>query len=185
MPRPCIILGVVEYDPQIHHRRSTRLAGYDYSQAGAYFITVCTHNRDLLLQVHHVQEVISSSWHTLPVRFPSVTLDEFVTMPNHMHGIIILRGAASGTLTDRALGGGAADRGAASGAPTLGRVVCAFKSVSAVAANNALDRSGQPFWQRNYYEHVIRDEEELNAVRRYIRENPLKWSDDPDNPANL
>ena len=75
--------------------------------------------------------------------------------------------------------------GAASGAPTLGRVVRAFKSVSAVAANKALDRSGQPFWQRNYYEHVIRDEEELNAVRRYIRENPLKWSDDPDNPANL
>ena len=166
MPRPCIILGVVEYDPQIHHRRSTRLAGYDYSQAGAYFITVCTHNRDLLLQVHHVQEVISSSWHTLPVRFPSVTLDEFVIMPNHVHGIIMLMGAASG-------------------APTLGRVVRAFKSVSAVAANNALDRSGQPFWQRNYYEHVIRDEEELNAVRRYIRENPLKWSDDPDNPANL
>ena len=87
-------------------------------------------------------------------------------MPNHLHGIIILRGAASS-------------------APTLSRVVRAFKSVSAIAAIKALSRSRQPLWQRNYYEHVIRDEEELNAVRRYVRENPLKWSDDPDNPANL
>jgi len=96
-------------------------------------------------------------------------------MPNHVHGIIMLMGAASGAPTDRA----------ASGAPTLGRVVRAFKSVSAITANEALGRSGQPFWQRNYYEHVIRDEEELNVVRRYVRENPLRWSDDPDNPANL
>ena len=155
----------MKYDPQVHHRRSIRLTGYDYSQPGAYFITICTHNRALFLQAERLQEVVRSAWHDLPLRFPSVVLDEFVIMPNHVHGIISLRGAASS-------------------APTLGRVVRAFKSVSAIAANKALGRSGQPFWQHNYYEHVIRDEEELNAVRRYIRENPLKWSDDPDNPAN-
>ena len=156
----------MKYRPQGLHRRSIRLQGFDYSQAGAYFITICTHNRALFLQAERVQEVVRSAWHDLPVRFPSVVLDEFVIMPNHVHGIISLRGAASG-------------------APTLGRVVRAFKSVSAITANEALGRSGQPFWQRNYYEHVIRDEEELNAVRRYVRENPLRWSDDPDNPANL
>ena len=166
---------VVKHGPQIHHRRSIRLQGFDYSQAGAYFITICTHNRALFLQAERVQEVVRSAWHDLPVRFPSVVLDEFVIMPNHVHGIIMLMGAASGAPTDRA----------ASGAPTLGRVVRAFKSVSAITANEALGRSGQPFWQRNYYEHVIRDEEELNVVRRYVRENPLRWSDDPDNPANL
>ena len=155
----------MKYRPQGLHRRSIRLQGFDYSQAGAYFITICTHNRALFLQAERVQEVVRSAWHDLPLRFPSVVLDEFVIMPNHVHGIISLRGAASS-------------------APTLGRVVRAFKSVSAIAANKALGRSGQPFWQHNYYEHVIRDEEELNAVRRYIRENPLKWSDDPDNPAN-
>ncbi len=109
-------------------------------------------------------------------------------MPNHVHGIVMLKGAASGAPTTELGAASSApttELGAASSAPTLGRVVRAFKSVSAIAANAALGRSGQPFWQRNYYEHVIRDEEELNAARRYIRENPLKWSDDPDNPANL
>ena len=120
----------VKDDPQVHRRRSIRLAGYDYSQAGAHFITICTHRQELLLQVHHVQEVISSSWHALPVRFPSVTLDEFAIMPNHVHGIIILMGAASS-------------------APTLGKVIRAFKSISAIEANKALNRSGQPFWQRS------------------------------------
>jgi len=123
-----------------------------------------------------VQEVVRSAWYGLPVRFPTVALDEFVVMPNHVHGIVVLEAAPSGA---------AASRGAASGVLTLGRVVRAFKSVSAIAGNKALGRSGQPFWQRNYYEHIIRDEDDLDAVRRYIRENPLKWSDDPDNPANL
>ena len=147
-------------------------------------MTVCTYNRDLLLQVQEIQGVISSTWHTLPVRFPAVALDEFVIMPNHLHGIIILRGAASSAPADRALGGGAANRGAASSAPTLGQVVRAFKSASAIEANQVLNRSGQPFWQRNYYEHVIRNDHDLNRIREYIRDNPLKWSDDPDNPSN-
>jgi len=174
-PPPLYYPGVVKYDLRIHHRRSLRLQAFDYSQAGAYSITICTHNRELLLHDETLKERVLSAWQDLVTRFPSIALDEFVIMPNHVHGIIMLRGATSGS--------GAA-RDAASGAPTLGRLVRAFKSVSAIAANEALGRLGQPFWQRNYYEHVIRDEEELNAVRRYIRDNPLNWSDDPDNPAN-
>ena len=156
----------VKDDPQVHRRRSIRLAGYDYSQTGAYFITICTHNRALFLQTEGVQEAACSVWHDLPARFPTVALDEFTVMPNHIHGIIFLMGAASS-------------------APTLGKVIRAFKSISAIEANKALNRSGQPFWQRNYYEHIIRDEDELHALRQYIRDNPLKWDEDPDNPSNL
>jgi putative transposase len=158
----------VRYDPQVHHRRSIRLAGYDYSQGGAYFITICTHNRELSLQREPVQEAVRSAWCGLPARFPGVALDEFVMMPNHIHGIIVL-----------------AEEGAASSAPTLGQIVRAFKSISAIAANRVLGRSNRPFWQRNYYEHVIRDEEELNAIRQYIVDNPSGWADDPENPSNM
>ena len=87
----------MKYDPQIHHRRSVRLPGYDYSQPGAYFVTICTYNRELSLQ-DQVKEAVRSVWLGLPARFPRVVLDEFVIMPNHLHGIIILAPtAASGT----------------------------------------------------------------------------------------
>ena len=159
----------MKYDPQVHDRRSIRLPGYDYSQPGAYFVTICTHNRDLLLRTEPVQEAVRSTWEAIPQRFRAVTLDEFVVMPNHVHGIIILGDAT----------------GAASGAPTLGAIIRAFKSISAIQSSRILNRSGLPFWQRNYYEHVIRDEDELNIIRQYICDNPRNWLDDPDNPSNL
>jgi len=169
----------VGYDPRIHHRRSIRLAGYDYSHAGACFVTICTHNRALSLQAEPVREVVRLAWCGLSARFPIVALDEFVIMPNHVHAIIILvdaaiRGAASSAPTG--MGGGAA---------TLGHVVRAFKSISAIEANKILGQSNRPFWQRNYYEHIIRDEEELSVLRQYIRDNPGNWLDDPDNPSNM
>ena len=169
----------MKYDPQLHHRRSIRLSGYDYSQPGAYFVTICTYNRELSLKAEQVKEIVRSAWDSLPARFPHVMLDEFVMMPNHIHGIIILAPTAGAPP-----GRGAASRGAASSAPTLGRVVRAFKSVSAIEANRIMSRSERPFWQRNYYEHIIRDEDELNIIRQYIRDNPLGWEQDPDNPAN-
>jgi putative transposase len=162
----------VGYDPRIHHRQSVRLAGYDYAHAGAYFVTICIHNRALSLQPEPVREAVRLAWCGLSARFPIVALDEFVIMPNHVHGIIILAD-------------GAASSGAASSAPTLGDVVRAFKSISAIEANKILGQSNRPFWQRNYYEHIIRDEEELSALRQYIRDNPGDWLDDPDNPSNL
>ena len=169
----------MRYDPRIHRRRSIRLPEYDYSQPGAYFVTICAHDREMSLQAEQVQDAVRSAWSGLPNRFPNVTLDEFVVMPNHVHGIIILEGDAS---SDGAASGA---EGAASSAPTLGAIVRAFKSVSAMEANKALVRSGRPFWQRNYYEHVIRDDDELNAIRQYVRDNPANWDGDPDNPSNL
>ena len=168
----------MKYNPELHHRRSIRLRDYDYSQPGAYFVTVCTHNRDLLLESAAAQGAVLAAWQELPTRFPAVALDEFVIMPNHVHGIVILvagrslRGAASHAPTNRVR-------------PTLGEVVLAFKSLSAIKVNAILNRTGLRFWQRNYYEHVIRDEDELSGIRQYIRDNPLPWHEDPENPSNL
>jgi REP element-mobilizing transposase RayT len=160
----------VRYDPKVHHRHSIRLKGYDYSWAGAYFITACTHEREMVLDMPAVAWAAQDVWLGIPVRFPSVALDEFVVMPNHVHGVIFLV---------RDVGGGGA-----SPAPTLADVICAFKSVSAIAGNKALGRSGRPFWQRNYYERVIRNEDELNDIRQYIRDNPKNWDKDPNNPEH-
>jgi REP element-mobilizing transposase RayT len=162
----------MKYDPGIHRRRSVRLARYDYAQPGAYFVTICANNRELSLQADQVKEAVRSVWLGLPARFPRVVLDEFVIMPNHLHGIIILAPTA-------------ASKGAASSAPTLGQIIRAFKSLAAIEANRILCSSERPFWQRNYYEHIIRNEDELNIIQQYIRDNPLKWDLDPDNPAGL
>jgi hypothetical protein len=107
-----------------------------------------------------------------------IELDAFVLMPNHVHGILVLIGAGLALPVE----------GAASSAPTgtesitVGNVLRAFKSITAIAVNRLSSRSGKPFWQRNYYEHVIRNEESLNRIREYIATNPLRWELDRENP---
>lgn len=164
----------MKYDPRVHHRRSIRLKGYDYSQSGAYFVTICTNTREMLLVNDTIQDVIQSTWNELPDRFTKLSLDEFIIMPNHVHGILVLNGPDERDHAD-----------VRHARPTLAAVVGAFKSISAIAANRLLGRSGTPFWQRNYYEHVIRSDEKLNQIRQYIRDNPAKWADDPNNPENI
>jgi REP element-mobilizing transposase RayT len=180
----------MNYDPNVHHRRSIRLPEYDYSQAGAYFVTICTHDRALLLNAESVQEVVNSTWHSLLSRFPTIALDEFIIMPNHVHGIIFLDDPGLGTASSApTLSAAKSPFRVASAAftvdlhdaPTLGQVVRALKSRSAIEANKVLNRSGQ-FWQRNYYEHIIRDDDEPAVIRQYIRDNPINWDEDPDNP---
>jgi putative transposase len=155
---------VVKYDPARHHRRSIRLAEYDYASPGAYFITICTYERELVLEPEDTTAIVKETWNALPKRFPNVEIDEFIVMPNHVHGVIwIMSRQAPPRLT-------------------LGDVVCAFKSITAIAGNRLLGRSARPFWQRHYYERVLRDDRELNGARQYIQDNPLKWQDDPNNP---
>ncbi|HUK56276.1 MAG TPA: transposase [Nitrospiria bacterium] len=165
------------YMPEIHHRRSIRLKGYEYSRTGAYFVTVCVKNRECLfgdifdgrMVLNDAGRIVERVWKDLPARFPSVELDAFALMPNHVHGILALVGAGL-ALPDK--------QGAASSAPTLGDVVRTFKSMSAIRVNRLLSCSGQPFWQRNYYEHIIRNDDELNRTREYIQGNPANWSMD-------
>ena len=172
------------FDPDKHHRRSLRLKGYDYSRAGAYFVTICTHGRECLfgeimdgeMRLNAAGQAAQAEWVRLPERFQSIELDEFVIMPNHLHGIILV-GAGLAPPDS-----GAASRGAASSAPTLGHILRAFKSISAIAVNRLLGRSGRSLWQRNYYEHIVRSENELARIREYIANNPAQWALDRENP---
>jgi REP element-mobilizing transposase RayT len=164
----------MKFNPDKHHRRSIRLKGYDYSQAGMYFVPVCAEQRlclfgdvvDGCMQLNEVGLRVQQAWEDLPTRFSSGTLDTFVVMPNHIHGIIAI----------------VVPEGAASSAPTLGKIMRAFKSISTIEVNRLLSRPGQPLWQRNYYEHIIRDDDGLDRIRQYIVDNPVKWPEDEENP---
>ena len=201
----------MKYDPTKHHRRSIRLKGYDYHNAGAYFVTVCTKNRECVLDDPIVNAIIHDVWYALPKWFPTIALDEFVVMPNHTHFVVWNNVGTS--LTD-VLNGGNADVGAElqgggtqhmdggkprpyeipqpqkiNTAPALGDIVGAFKSLvfkvylDWIEVNDPSRRA--KFWQANYYEHIVRNDRELNAIRQYIIANPINWKMDRDNLENL
>jgi len=197
------------FDSQRHHRRSIRLKGHDYAQAGVYFVTICTQGRECLfgevvndrMQLNDAGRMMESAWLDLPNRFPTVELDEFVIMPNHMHGIIVIVAADVGAGLVPALGvdlvptpDATASRATTRVAPTatrpkLGDIVGVYKSITTDEYIVGVKQCGWPRFdrkllQRNYYEHIIRNERELDAIRRYIANNPLKWALDLDNPAN-
>ena len=176
------------YDPNRHHRRSIRLKGYDYSQAGAYFITLCTQDRACLfgkvvngeMRLNDAGRMVLAEWNRLPERFPRVVLDAFVVMPNHVHGILVI--------TDPAPTVGATVGATLVVAPTVGNIIGAFKSRVTVEYIRGVKTSGWPpfrgrLWQRNYYEHIIRNERALNAIRQYIMENPRRWQMDREKEA--
>lgn len=182
-------------------RRSIRLKAYDYSRAGAYFVTICTHARacvfgdvvDGAMVLNDAGRVARDEWRRLPERFTQLSPDAFVVMPNHIHGIIFNAGAQF-IAPARVQGSGqdamktsfgvsqSASFGVANRAPTVGEIVRAFKAVT----TRRIRQSGiHAFaWQRNYYEHIIRDEASLLSLREYITNNPLQWALDCENPAN-
>ncbi|MBV6451842.1 MAG: hypothetical protein MHPDNHAH_02589 [Anaerolineales bacterium] len=218
----------MKYDPTKHHRRSIRLKGYDYHNAGAYFVTICTKNRECVLNDPIVNAIVHDVWYALPSWFPTIELDEFIVMPNHTHfvvwnnvgtplaGVPDMQNANDGVGTPLA---GAPNSPRTEGiplagippgenvdggkprpyvipkpqkinlAPALGDVVGAFKSLvfkvylDWIEVNDSSRRA--KFWQANYYEHIIRNDRELNAIRQYIRDNPLNWKMDRDNLGNL
>jgi len=173
---------------QRHHRRSIRLKGYDYSQAGAYFITICTQDRACLfgdvvdgeMRLNDVGGMVHDEWLRTADMRPNVELDAFVVMPNHFHGIIILHPDGRGTLqrtpttTVEQFG-----KPTSNTVPTIVRL---FKSASTKRINEHRGTPGVSVWQRNYYEHIIRNEESLNRIRQYIYENPARWDMDRNNP---
>ena len=194
------------YDPEIHHRRSIRLKGYDYSQAGAYFITICTHNRECLfgeiidgqMHLNEIGKIVESEWlKTAEIR-DEVELDAFTVMPNHVHGIIVITGNSSPSEPVGAHGRApnvdmmADDLGVAAvradGHPPLrrqpksiGSIMAGFKSTVTKQINEIRQTPGAPVWQRNYYEHIIRHEKALQRIQRYIIENPQQWVYDQEN----
>jgi len=151
-------------------------------------VTICTRNRECLfgdvvdgkIRMSNAGRVVQTVWDGLPERFPTVESDAFVVMPNHVHAILFIVGAGQALPVK----GAASSAPTGSGSTTLSKVLRAFKSISAIQVNRLLSRSGQPFWQRNYYEHAIRNEESLNCIREYIATNPLRWEMDRENPEH-
>ena len=182
----------------IHHRRSIRLPEFDYSQSGAYFITIVTQNRRSLfgdikddeLKLNEIGEMIKGCWLNLLGRFPMVTMDEFIVMPNHFHGIIIMTdGMVGSTLVVDPTGVGTSPTPTPTRtpSPTLGDIIMAFKSITTNEYIRGVKQSGWPafnqrVWQRNYYEHIIRNDMDFQRVRDYICSNPLRWGSDEENP---
>jgi putative transposase len=196
---------VMKYNPAKHHRRSIRLKGYDYSQAGAYFITIVTQGRACLFGDVVGGEMRLSTWgaiareewfRTAKIR-PYVRLHdaEFVVMPNHVHGIIWIVDDDDDVVGARRRRAPTGRRAPLSdhdvtverfGAPVCGSIptiVRAFKSATTKRVNALRNTPGAPVWQRNYYEHIIRNEESLNRIRDYIANNPLQWEWDRENPT--
>ena len=174
----------------LHNRRSIRLHGYDYSRAGVYFVTICAWNREFLFgdavdgktMLNDFGEMVAESWEWLATRYDYVELDRWTIMPNHMHGIIVITDVFKGGSRP---GFAALCRGTT--APTekrkpIGRLVGALKTVSTKRINHLRNTPGVKIWQRNYYEHIIRNDDELYRIREYIANNPAQWETDRENP---
>ncbi len=167
----------MSYNSEKHHRRSIRLKGYDYSQPGAYFVTICTHQRDCLfgsvingqMILNEYGKIVEQTWFDLVNHVGNVELDAFVVMPNHVHGIIIIIDNSD------VVGAGSEPAPTLRKSQPLPEIVRQFKTFSAKRINQIRRTAGVPVWQRNYYEHIIRQEEVLQQLRAYISENPQRW----------
>ncbi len=176
----------MKYNPDIHHRRSIRLKGYDYSQAGLYFITICTQNRLCLFgeivdddggtticALNEYGRIAEKEWIKTSKMRPNIRLDVFVIMPNHMHGIIEIadgRGTMHRAPTVEQFGKPTSN--------TIPTIIRGYKSSVTKQINILRNQPGVPVWQRNYYEHIIRDEKSCYQIWEYVQTNPLKWQDD-------
>lgn len=164
--------------PDLPRRRSPRLQGYDYSSTGAYFVTLCLRHREsLLLAQEGAGALLETRWAGIPTRFPGCAVDLFVAMPNHVHGIVVFPGQV-----DR----GARDEDpAAASLPGIMHWYKTHTTVDYLAGVRDLGwaRFEGRLWQRSYYDHVIRNQKELERIREYIANNPLRWKIDRENPA--
>lgn len=181
----------MRYDPDKHHRRSIRLKGYDYSRPGAYFITICTQQRECLfgevvdhaMQHNDAGRMVERWWGELTKKFPSAVLDTSVVMPNHLHGILFLKSVTQ--TSGETIGAGEKP---SRGSPTLGTVLDWLKTMTTneyIRGVRHLAWKSFPgrLWQRDYHDYVIRSEEELESIREYIQQNPARWAWDTENPA--
>jgi len=210
-----------KYNPNIHHRRSIRLKGYDYSQAALYFITICCNDRACLfgrvknneMILNNAGTMIQNEWSILPERFKNIQLHEFIVMPNHFHAILEIVGATlvvaqndviihnnvvarndiiihndnimqnNVIMNNDVIIQKGQPQGIAPTDKTVGDMVGAFQSIITVNYIRGVKNMGwKPFngklWQRNYWEHIIRNEKSYHTISEYIINNPTKWNDD-------
>lgn len=190
------------YNPHVHHRQSIRLKGYDYTQTGAYFVTICTYQRNCLfgeivdgeMKLNISGEIAKSSWLSITRHFANVELDEFVIMPNHLHGIIIIVEnevkqdfSENQNLPSQCFDNIGIKSVKINGtqSQSLAAIIQNYKSVSSRKINQIHQAKGNVIWQRNYYEHIIRNAEVFNQIHQYILNNPINWQTDQENPQNL
>lgn len=201
----------MKFNSQVHHRRSIRLKGYDYTQPGGYFITMVAFQREHLFGEIENEEIkltkfglaAKQQWQKLPKRFPNIELGVFVIMPNHVHGIIQIlertgtasnsenhgddssrRAPTANTSTSR--GDDSSRRASAEGfkkpiPDSIPTIIRSYKSAVSYRVNLMRGSDGVPVWQRNYYEHVIRNHEDWDRIHRYIEANPSNWAEDKEN----
>jgi putative transposase len=201
----------MKFDPRIHHRRSIRLKGYDYRQAGGYFVTMVTQGRDALfgevvngeMILNDAGEMIVRWWLELPNKFPNVNVDIFVVMPNHFHGIIFIIDGADNSANADVVGADLRvspelrddDGGEHAGSPQrrpnapLSQMIQWFKTMTTNEYIRGVKNLGwKPFngkvWQRDYYEHIIRNPSAADRIARYIESNPARWNEDKENPSS-
>ena len=157
-------------------RQSIRLKQFDYSQVGFYFVTICSHQHRLLfgqivsgeMQLNIAGQLVFDVWQNLSVQHPNIVLHDFIIMPNHFHGVIQITYQTQ---------------------DTIGVMVQTFKRITTngyinLVKQHQLPRFSQRIWQRNYWERVIRDEQEFNNICGYIQRNPKTWDEDTLNPDN-
>jgi REP element-mobilizing transposase RayT len=172
--------------PTRRSRKSIRLRGWDYTTPGAYFITICTYQRQHLFDQPIFKEIVQNGWLAIPNQphAEHVQLDEWIVMPNHLHAILILAPPVKWNLVKPAeLPGNQTCPRLEPG--SVGAIIGNFKSLTAQRLNNLRRKPGQPVWQRGYYDRIVRNERELNAIRQYIRDNPRRWAEDRDNLDRL
>ena len=174
---------------QLITRKPIRLKNYDYSLDGYYFVTICSKDRENIfgqnkiivgeglassrhiVQLSELGHLIENQWRSIPTQIKNVELDEYIIMPNHIHGILKINNHDQ--------------REDARPSPTIVDVICSFKSKCTVEylkfiKNNNLNVSGK-IWQRSFYDHIIRDEKSLDKIREYIIKNPDNWLEDEEN----
>ena len=175
--------------------KSIRLKGYDYSRAGAYFVTICTHNKECLfgdvvnrnLALNDFGRMVDSEWlKTTEIR-KNVILDKYIVMPNHFHGMFLITENDSGKARLATTKCNVSIK-MEFGKPKPGSlpvIVGSFKSAVARQINLMRNTPGKEVWQRNYYEHIVRNPDELDRIREYIVTNPLRWQMDKENPNGI
>lgn len=188
-----------------YHRRSIRLRGWDYSEPGWYYITLVLKDREKLfgdvvgdeVRLSTFGKIVRATWLEIPKRFTDAQLDEFIIMPDHLHGIIVLEDPLVGAIHESPQRTKSPERKKSLHREgretrqeyinrrrkmTLSKLVGWFKMNSSKAINLQRQTPGVPVWQRNYYEHIIRNDADLYRIRTYIEHNPFQWSLDEQNP---
>jgi putative transposase len=165
------------FDSERHHRQSIRLRDYDYRSPGAYFVTAVTVNRDCLFEDAPLRSIVERCWLAIPRHSAHASLDAWVVMPNHLHAIVVIDALEQS--------GSGHETPASSVHPqarSLGTIIGNFKSVTTRRINRARRTPAAPVWQRNYFERIVRNDDELNRIRAYIAANPMRWDLDRENP---